>query len=267
MQSQPSKYKPYVSALFVLAIFYILNYHASGLVRLFFPDISGYPRWGLRMAAEMVGCFAAVMIIYRTGLIGSVDKMGMKAPVYPAFLFAFAVTLPMSLSFGFAAGWSPDLDTMRILFFTILSPVTEEILFRGFAFWMLYRYAGLGFWAAALLPAAVFGAMHMGQSQELMESIGIVAITGVGALWFSWLLMKWENLWVPIFFHLLMNFWWEIFDAGANAMGDVAANIARAATVISSILLTLWKQKLPDLLNADGGAPEPGKTSKSRDIP
>lgn len=214
------------------------------------------------MAIEMTGCFAAVMIFYKTGLIGSLNKMAIAAPVYPAFLLAFVATMPMSVSFGFGAGWSPDLDAMRILFFTILSPVTEEILFRGFAFWMLYRYAGLGFWVSALLPAAIFGAMHVGQSQELFEHAGIIGITTVGALWFSWLLMKWENLWVPIFFHLLMNFWWEIFDAGATALGDVAANIARAATVIISIILTIRKQKQPDFLNADDSSSAPANVSK-----
>jgi hypothetical protein len=64
--------------------------------------------------------------------------------------------------------------------------------------------------------------------------------------------MRWENLWVPISFHVLMNFWWMIFDAGATALGDVFANIARAATVLLSILFTIWKDKLPDLLRADG---------------
>lgn len=240
------------SALLVLTIFYLLNYHATDLVRLFFPGITGYPLWGGRMVVETAGCIVAVMVLYKTWFTGAIEEMAMIKPVHTAFLLAFVATLPMSISFGISSSPVPDADAMRVLFFTILSPVTEEILFRGFAFWMLYRYARLGFWTAALLPAAIFGLMHMAQSQELFERIGIIAITGVGGIWFSWLLMKWENLWVPIAFHVLMNFWWEIFDAGANALGDVAANMARAATVLLSILFTIWKDKLPDLLRADG---------------
>lgn len=242
----------FLSALFVLVIFYLLNYHANDLVRLFFPDITGYPRWGARMIVEMVGCFMAVMVFYKTWLSGALKEMAMIKPAHTAFLLAFVATLPMSLSFGFGSSFIPDANAMRVLFFTILSPVTEEILFRGFAFWMLYRYARLGFWTAALLPAAIFGLVHMAQSQELFERIGIIAITGIGGVWFSWLLIKWENLWVPIAFHVLMNFWWEIFDAGATALGDIAANIARVATVLLSILFTVWKKKLPEVLRADG---------------
>jgi membrane protease YdiL (CAAX protease family) len=240
------------SVFLVLAVFYLLNYHAIDLVRLFFPDIIGYPRWGARMIVETVGCIIAVMALYNIWLTGALKEMAMIKPVHTAFLLAFVATLPMSLTFGISSSFVPDADAMRVLFFTILSPVTEEILFRGFAFWMLYRYARLGFWTAALLPAAIFGLMHMAQSQELFERIGIIAITGVGGIWFSWLLMRWENLWVPISFHVLMNFWWMIFDAGATALGDVFANIARAATVLLSILFTIWKDKLPDLLRADG---------------
>lgn len=47
----------FLFALLVLAIFYLLNYPATDLVRLFFPDVTGYPRWGGRMVVETVGCF------------------------------------------------------------------------------------------------------------------------------------------------------------------------------------------------------------------
>lgn len=85
-----------------------------------------------------------------------------------------------------------------MLFFTVYSPFAEEILYRGFAFWMLFRLARFGFWPFAMLPALVFGLDHMAQSRDLTEQVGIIALTGVGGLWFSWLLMKWENLWAPI---------------------------------------------------------------------
>lgn len=240
-----------LSAVAVLAVFYLLNYHASDIVRFFIPDITGYPRHAARMFIEIVGCFIAVMILFKSRLTGALEEMALIKPVHTAFNLAFVATLPMSLAYGFSSWNITDVDGMRVLFFTILSPVSEEILFRGFAFWMLYRYARLGFWSAALMPAAVFGLMHVWQSQELLERIGIIAITGVGGVWFSWLLMKWENLWVPIAFHVLMNFWWEIFDAGANALGDVSANVARAATVLLSIFFTIWKEKLPGVMRSD----------------
>lgn len=236
------------ATLLILSFFYLLNFHANDLVKFIFTDLSGYQRWGIRMVVEVTGSFITVMILYKTWLTGALKEMAMIKPVHPAFIVAIIATLPMMLSAGIGSSWTISANPVDLLYFTILSPVSEEILFRGFAFWMLYRYVRLGFWAAALLPAAVFGAMHMAQSQELMEQVGIIAITGIGGIWFSWLLMKWENLWVPIAFHILMNFWWELFEAGDNAFGDVIANISRFLTVFLSILFTVRKDKLPVIM-------------------
>jgi membrane protease YdiL (CAAX protease family) len=234
----------WVSALLILFIFYLLNYHADNLIKLLFPDFSGYARWGARMVVEVAGSIAAVMLFYKTWLTGALKEMAVIKPVHKALLLAFAATLPLPLIYGFGSSWATDAGAMELLFFTFLSPVSEEILFRGFAFWMLYRYTNFGFWASALLPAAVFGVEHMAQSQEWMQQLGIVAITGIGSIWFSWLLMRWENLWVPIAFHVLMNFWW-------TALGDITTIAVRFSTILISILFTIRKEKLPDLLRAD----------------
>ncbi|HMB96939.1 MAG TPA: CPBP family intramembrane glutamic endopeptidase [Balneolaceae bacterium] len=241
----------WVSGLLILFIFYLLNYHSDNLIKLLFPDFSGYVRWGARMTVEVAGSIAAVMLLYKTWLTGALKEMAVVKPVHKALLLAFAATLPLPLIYGFGSSWATDAGAMELLFFTFLSPVSEEILFRGFAFWMLYRYTNFGFWASALLPAAVFGVEHMAQSQEWMQQLGIVAITGIGSIWFSWLLMRWESLWVPIAFHVLMNFWWTLFDAGATALGDITTIAVRFSTILISILFTIRKEKLPDLLRAD----------------
>lgn len=124
---------------------------------------------------------------------------------------------------------------------------------------MLYRHARLGFWTPALLPTVVFAADHVDQSGVLTEQLGIVAITGLGSIWACWLLVKWQNLWVPIWIHVLMNGWWMLLDAGGTSLGDGTANIARIATVVVSITLTLWRDALC------GGIPtETTETTRSR---
>jgi hypothetical protein len=56
--------------------------------------------------------------------------------------------------------------------------------------------------------------------------------------------MRWENLWVPIFIHALMNGWWQIFEVDDTALGGYLANIARLIVIAISILITIKKEKL-----------------------
>lgn len=196
------------------------------------------------MALEVLGCLMAVMALCRTGPLEALGNLALLRPVHGALAFGLVSTLPMMLTFGLASSWIPAASALDLLHYTVLSPFAEEVLFRGFAFWMLYRHARLGFWASALLPAIVFAADHVDASGVLVEQVGIVAITGLGSIWACWLLLKWQNLWVPIWLHVLMNGWWVLFDAGDTTLGDGAANLARLATVVVSVALTRWRDAL-----------------------
>ncbi|HPR61515.1 MAG TPA: hypothetical protein PLF35_11245, partial [Prolixibacteraceae bacterium] len=62
--------------------------------------------------------------------------------------------------------------------------------------------------------------------------------------WFAWLYVEWENnLWVPIFLHIFMNFSWIFFEVGSNALGGVFINIFRAVTIALTILITILYHK------------------------
>lgn len=243
------------AAVVILGVFLALGLYAADVIALLLPQATGFVRWDARMALEVLGCLVAVMALYRTGVLQALRNLALIRPVHTALLFGLVSTLPMLLTFGVASSWTPAASALDLLHYTVLSPLAEEILYRGFAFWMLYRYARLGFWASALLPAIVFAADHVDLSGVLSEQLGIVAITGLGSIWVCWLLVKWQNLWVPIWIHVLMNGWWMLFDAGDTAFGDGAGNIARVATVVVSIALTRWRYAL---FGAPAGAAEPG---------
>jgi membrane protease YdiL (CAAX protease family) len=123
---------------------------------------------------------------------------------------------------------------------SVLPGFFEEWLFRGFLFGIVFRKAGWGFIPASLIGSFFFGLAHIYQGSEVLESVFIFLITGMGAAWFAWLYVEWDfNLWVPIFFHTLMNLSWILFEVSENALGGLGANVFRAITIALSVIITV----------------------------
>lgn len=78
------------------------------------------------------------------------------------------------------------------------APISEELLFRGFALSAVaqWRY---GFWPAALLVNAVWTVFHFGYS-----AVGMLEVF-VGGLYMSWLLWRTGSIWLPIICHAATN--------------------------------------------------------------
>jgi len=94
------------------------------------------------------------------------------------------------------------------------------------------------------LGALVFAISHLWQSADLSTLFGIFFTTFLGAVFFAWLYIEWNNnLWIPVFMHLFMNLHWMLFSAGENAFGGVYANIFRIAAIALSIVGTLIYKK------------------------
>ena len=230
-------------ALLILGIFLLLDQFSNELVSFFFPDLEGFAKWGTRMLVEVSVVLISVCLIFRESLRGALERLTLNKSLVKAFLFGMIVTLPTAVTYALGSGLQVNWNTEELLFYTVLSPFAEEVLYRGFAFWLIYRYLQVGFWWAALLPSLVFGLAHFFQASDLMEQLGVVALTAVGGLWFSWIFSKWENIWFPIVLHILLNFWFELFEVGVTALGDTASLIARLFTLGFSIWLTLKKDK------------------------
>jgi len=249
MDNAPSFKSRVYFTVFTISVFLTVWFLTDDLISLLFPELGGYTRLAVIYGAEILFCTIAVIIMTRKNLIEATRELGLLASMPQGFLISIVVTLPLPIFYSFSGSLSGEIDGMRLIFFSFLSPLEEEIVFRGFAFWMLYKYGRLGFWGSVLVPSFMFGMVHLYQATELMDALGIFGITTIGGIFFSWLLMRWENLWVPIFLHSLMNGWWEIFQVDDTALGGYLPTIARLVIVAISILITVKKEQLSSWMN------------------
>ena len=101
-----------------------------------------------------------------------------------------------------ASAW---LVTLAQVFF---SPISEEILFRGFVLPQLMDR--MPFWKANMLQAILFAAMHWPnwiwvngfQAWIIVTSVSIFIL----ALFLGWLLRRTNSIWPPIVVHIINNF-------------------------------------------------------------
>ena len=165
---------------------------------------------------------------------------GLSAPISRPLLFALAIFVPATAIAFLIAKPAAEISLYDQAFLSGIFPVIEEIGFRGLAIGALMRLAGWPFLLAAIAPAAVFGAVHMGQGESPAEIAGVVAITGVGGFLLGWIFVRWGfNLWPAIFAHAGMNALWGFFDLGENAIGGWTGNALRLGVIAAAIGLTL----------------------------
>ena len=220
---------------------------------------------GIRNALEVLTCLLAVAVTHSLGFKRAARELGLTKPIGRGLTFAAIATLPMLIAFALTSDVNPNMTFLTVGVLCFIAPFAEEVLFRGFLFRQLYMRARLGFWVSALLPSIVFAAKHLYQSDDLMELVGIVAITGTGGIGFCWFFMKWRyNIWAIFGLHSLMNLWWEVFAVDDTALGGWLANGARLATVVIAVLLTIYKDKfwrpLPSEAEDFDGQPAEPKT-------
>lgn len=85
--------------------------------------------------------------------------------------------------------------------FSIIGPVTEELVFRGLLFTTLRCGMGLGFWSAALLSSGVFSLLHVGAS---LMHVPFLMLLGMLTAWgYEWT----KSLLPGIICHSLINLW------------------------------------------------------------
>lgn len=191
-------------------------------------------------------------ILHKT-LKKTVKSFGLDQSFLIGLAFCFICTLPMLLGYMVVFNFNTEVSATNILIKVLAAGFFEELIFRGFLFGQLYRYTKLGFIFASLLGALIFGLMHLYQSSDPMMMLGIFGITFSGSLFFGWAYAEWKfNIWVPVFLHMLMNLYFELFSAGDNALGGLYMNIFRLVTFALVIGLTLYykrKNNMPFEIN------------------
>lgn len=171
-------------------------------------------------------------------------NLGLDKGVLIGFLFSVITILPMIISSAIIGKVDDNIDFGNLLHKTFIAGFFEEYLFRGFLFGILFRKLKWGFIPASLLGAVIFGLGHIYQGSTLIETIGVFSITAMGSVWFAWLYIEWDNnLWIPIFLHIMMNLSWVLFDVSSNALGGIYTNLFRAITIALTIIITIRYHK------------------------
>lgn len=185
--------------------------------------------------------FSAVIFLHGRNWL---ESLGLNRPIVKAFVFALLCTLPMLVGFAALSSVNTKFTLNTFLINVLAAAFFEELYFRGFLFGQLYRYTKLGFIPSVLLGALLFAFIHLYQSSDPMTLIGIFAVTLLGAVLFAWVYVEWNyNIWTPIFLHLLMNLFWDVFNGGDNALGGLTGNIFRTLTLALIITLTIIYKK------------------------
>ncbi|MFP2910993.1 CPBP family intramembrane glutamic endopeptidase [Pyxidicoccus sp. 3LFB2] len=225
--------------LFAVGGFFVINELTRRLP--LWRALSGPWRTVAWQAAQVVLCVVAVALVHRLRPCAALREVGLGRSPLRGAGFSLVATLPMLVTYAWAAGFTPTkLDWGFTVMVAVMSPLAEEVLFRGFLFGQLRRRARWSFWGAALVGLAPFALGHLYQAGDDPGGVvGVLAITGAGHLFFAWLLERWSDLWVPIGMHALMNLWWHLFAVDSTALGGLEANVARFLTVALAIGLTL----------------------------
>lgn len=166
---------------------------------------------------------------------------GLTAPLLKGFGIATISCIPLYILFVFFFEFNDQIRGPYIFRNSLLAGVFEELVYRSLFFGALYGLLKWKFWPAVLANAAIFSFGHLYQAHDLMSSVLTVLITGIGAVWFGWIYIRWNyNIWLPVFLHTLINLSWHIFLVGdGTAAGGVASYAGRVLVIVVSVGLTL----------------------------
>ena len=165
-------------------------------------------------------------------------------------------SLAMLAGLAIGAPAPPVVDVGSLFDGAVKAALTEELLFRGFAFGLLYRVAGWRFAPAMLTTGAIFGGFHLPAAilgGHLDQAWGAALLTGVGGCWFAWLYARWGfSLWVAITAHLSINLWWALYAAGPTAVGGGPGATWGRVAAIAIITIATLKMTDPGVEHTSG---------------
>lgn len=237
MRTTASKHLGFVIVTF--AVFFVGLYGRGWLdhfVKLPFPD--KYWRYAYFTCVWLIGV-PVLFLGLRYGFRNVLHELGLKKGLRDGVKWGVIITLPMLVGYA-VVSQAFTFSVADLIVYSVLAALAEEVLFRGFLFGQLSRYANWKLWMGALAEASIFGFAHLYQASNLTSAAGIFAVTFAGGMLFGWLFIRWNyNLWLPIVLHMLMNAYWSIFGMGTNALGGTWGNVFRAASVILAVVVTL----------------------------
>lgn len=172
--------------------------------------------------------------------------MGLNKNPIKGLSVAIICVLPLYIVFPWLGSFNTDVTLSYIARKSLMPVFFEEFIWRAFMFGLLFRYAKIGFAGAILIPAILFGSIHIYQGHDFMSSVAAFTITLIGAIYFAWMYVEWDfNLWVPIGLHVLMNGAWLLFNVTGTevAAGGLISNVIRVISIALAITLTIYYKK------------------------
>ena len=187
--------------------------------------------------------FAGAAWLSGRGLRGACATLGLVGPVLPSLRFAALAAVPMAVA-GALVG--DDVHAgLELVPAVLVAPLVEEVVYRGLLVAAIHRAGGVRFLPAVILSSLLFGAGHVTWSRAPgVGEVAVVLVTGIGGAWFAWLLRA--RGWIladTIALHAAMNLAWALFGVAENAVGGLAANLGRAATVAFTVVVTLRRAR------------------------
>ena len=189
--------------------------------------------------AGTVLTIVAVMVLRRIWLPTALGELGLLSPFSMPLLAGLLAVATMAVVARLMGRTYQPQDVVSLVALGVVSPIGEEILFRGFVFRQLRRWAEAPFWPAALIASLLFAAGHWSQGDTLVSSLEASGITFAGGMLFCWAAERWNSIWFGIIVHMGLNCVWQMFALGDNAIGDSIANIARTTAIVVTIVATM----------------------------
>jgi CAAX protease family protein len=240
--------RPWAFVAATLSMLVILNYLHEILsrftaYRILYKNHAFYVPEGIDKIGGIVLSALAVWALRRVAWKDIVHELGLADSPLPALCFALAASSPMLIGFVLTRSLTPHMEPRTIFFLTVISPIAEEIEFRGLGVRVLQRGTGWPFWILVWPQALLFGLGHVEQGQSPLEMAELILLTGLGAVVFAWLVYRWQSLWFPIALHICMNLWWELFSVAKTALGGWFPFALQVASILLAIVITLYRTK------------------------
>lgn len=99
------------------------------------------------------------------------SSMGLSHGFGTGLLFAVTATLPMIAGYAVIGEFDRELSADEAFTWIFIAGMFEELVYRGFVFGQLFRYARWGFLPAALLAALAFGSLHLYQGHDPVSAL------------------------------------------------------------------------------------------------
>ena len=205
-----------------------------------------YVRSGARNLLQIAICCGVVRVLWARSSLEVLRELGFNGSLRQGFVFGLAATAPMFIGLGLtSSGVASTAFSAETLYLAGVSPLTEEVVYRGFACGLLFTRGRLPVWLAVTIPGLVFGWGHA-EGVASAEQIGLFLYTGGAGIVLGWVYLRWlRNLWVPIAVHVFANLSWEVFDVADSALGGWFPFMLQMTMILVSIAFTLrWTSRI-----------------------